>query len=118
MILYFQSMAHWAPNRAQFSSEAAWETYLKEYKTHPLSGERITAIARALDGLASRYARLDPNPAAAEDTVHFIANSLRELIDYLDDHEMQLCVGESAVEASLSDLAPRTAGTSRLACAD
>ena len=47
MILYFQSMAHWAPNRAQFSSEGDWQRFLRHRKTHPLTGERVRSIADA-----------------------------------------------------------------------
>ena len=116
IILYFQAMAHWAPNRAQFDSEQAWQAFLRERKTHPLSGERVAAIAEALAELAPAFARNDPNPRNAEDVVRSIAGELDKLVDYLDDGDMQRCVGEMAANAPLDALAPRPAGRSLLAC--
>ena len=108
--------AHWAPNRAQFDSEQAWQAFLRERKTHPLSGERVAAIAEALAELAPAFARNDSNPRNAEDVVRSIAGELDKLVDYLDDGDMQRCVGEMAANAPLDALAPRPAGRSLLAC--
>ena len=118
MILYFQAMAQWLPNRAQFASDQAWQAYLDKAKTHPLSGERVAAIARALEELAPGFARNDPKPQAAIEVVRSIAKSLTKLVDYLEDPELQLCVAESAAEAELAALAPRRAGSSILTCDD
>ena len=109
MILYFQAMAHWAPNRAQYGSEADWRDFIARRKTHPLSGERLAAVAKGLRALAPAFARHDPNPEAATDVVHYIAGEMGKLVDYLEDAEMQRCVGESAAEAKLAALAPRPA---------
>ena len=66
--------------------------------------------------MAPRFARNDPNPSAAIDSVRFIAKGLRPLIDYLDDKEMQRCVGETVAKASVAALAPRQSGASILKC--
>jgi len=118
IILYFQAMAHWSPNRAQFRSDAAWKAFIAEHRTHPLSAERITRIAQALDELAPAFAKYDPTSEADTALVRDIASSLSVLVDYLDDGEMQLCVGEAAAKAEVADLAPRRAGTSFLDCGD
>lgn len=118
MVLYFQAMAHWSPNRAQFGSDAAWRAFLAEHRTHPVTAERIEAIAAGLNRQAAAFARHDPNPDAAVDAVRFIADNLSTLVDYLRDEDMQRCVGETAYEAKLADLAPHPAGSERLGCAD
>ena len=118
ILLYFQAMTHWSPNRAQFGSEAAWKAFLAEHRTHPVTAERVAALADGMRSQARAFARHDPNPANAAEVVRNIADQLGLLVDYLRDGDMQRCVGESAYEAKLADLAPRPAGSSRLACAD
>ena len=116
-ILFFQALAHLAPNRAQFSSEAAWQKFLEEEKTHPLNSERIRAIANNLNQLASQFpGPSDPNPRLTIETVQFVATGLAPVAAYLDDSELQLCVAEMAANADLSTLKPRKGKKSFLNC--
>lgn len=116
-ILYFQSLAHLTPNRAQFPSDAAWQKFLKEESTHPLNSQRIRAIANSLNQFAPNFpGPSDPNPALTVETVRFVATGLEPVAEYLEDPEIQLCVAEMAANADLSSLKPRKSKKSFLDC--
>ena len=116
-VLFFQGLAHLNPNRAQFVSDAEWESFLQNQNTHPLNGDRIYAIA---DFLASRRADFadpsDPNSATTVELAQLFGQEFCQLGDYLNDPDLQRCVGEMAANSDLSDLQPRRAGGTRLAC--
>ena len=116
-ILYFQALAHLTPNRAQFPSDAAWQKFLKEESTHPLTSQRIKAIANNLNRFASNFpGPSDPNPTLTIETVRFMATGLEPVAEYLGDPEIQLCVAEMAANADLSALKPRKGQKSVLNC--
>ena len=116
-ILYFQALAHLTPNRAQFPSDAAWQKFLKEESTHPLTSQRIRAIANNLNQLAPNFSGpSDPNPRLTVETVRFMATGLEPVAKYLGDPEIQLCVAEMAANADLSILKPRKGKKSFLNC--
>jgi len=48
LLVFFMADAHWAPNRADFGSDMAWENYLNLRATHPLSGQRLRVLATQL----------------------------------------------------------------------
>lgn len=117
IILYFQAMAHWMPNRAQFPNEAAWQQFLQQRSTHPITADRIRAIAQALNEMAPKF--VAPNASNREstiETVRFIANGLQPLVTYLEEPEIQLCVGEMAAKADVTSIRPRRSGKSILDC--
>ena len=116
-ILFFQSLTHLAPNRAQFANDAAWQKFLREDKTHPLNSQRIRAIANHLNRLAPQFpSSTDPNPNLTIETVRFVGTELQSIAEYLDNPDIQLCVAEMAANAEVSSLQPRRGEKSFLNC--
>jgi hypothetical protein len=91
MLVFFLADAHWADYRVNFSSDEEWEQHLLENSTHPLSGERLHALAKRLE---------DPD----------LAREINALGDFLDDPDIQAGIILTAKSTSEAALAPRRPG--------
>ena len=49
-VFFFQAQFYSLPHRGLFKSEAAWEKYMNKAATHPLTGDRLSELARYVDG--------------------------------------------------------------------
>lgn len=105
-ILYFQAQAYSQPNRGQFASEAAWERFLANDATHPVTAERLQSMARYLGGAAGRA-----SAPAERTTLRFIATRLAGIAETLSDAHIQRCMAVVGRRTDLSSLQPRRAGT-------
>lgn len=107
IIVFFAAQVNSEPNKGQFlaerKSEADWQRYVQTKLTHPLTAERLKAIARYLDDWAHR-ASIDDEA----DTLAFIATRLFKMAKDYDDPEMQGCLAVVADRADPITLAPRT----------
>ena len=101
-ILFFQAQAYSLPNRGQFADAAAWERYARSEHTHPLSTERLGAMAQHLNAAAGREHR-----PAERDTLRYIATRLVGISEILEDPVLQRCIAAVADQASPASLAPR-----------
>lgn len=112
-VLYFQAVAYMLPNRglfvAQGKSEADWEEAMRMQFTHPLTSDRVEAIALKLDEQAAQS-----RPAAERETMSFIAIRLAKIAEILSDQDLQQCMAVAARRADVSDLAPQPRGPSDL----
>jgi hypothetical protein len=108
MILWFMTQVHAMPSKGQFmaqgliKSEADWQRYLKTEITHPLTVDRLSAIALYLDGWARRA-----GPGHQRDVLAFIAGQLAYMAKDLDDPDLQGCMAVVAHRADPASLAPR-----------
>jgi hypothetical protein len=84
-------------------SEADWQTHLKTWPAHPLTVERLSALA--LDGRARRAGSGDQRDALA-----FIASKLAYMMGELGDPVLQGCMTVRAHRADPATLAPRRVG--------
>ncbi len=109
-ILYFQAQAYFMPNKGQLTaegrikSEADWEAYLNTKLTHPLTADRLEAMALHL----STSARMTPT-ASERETLRHISTRLYHVAEILKDSDLQACMAVVADRADPASLSPRRA---------
>jgi len=109
-ILFFQAQVYMMPNPGQFKaagkSAQDWENAVRKEMTHPLTADRLRAIALGLDRAARRETR-----EAERETLRSIGGRLASMALILDDVDLQQCMAVASRRASLVDLAPRRPGS-------
>jgi hypothetical protein len=111
MILWLMAQVNAMASKGQLmaekivKSDADWQTYLKTWATHPLTVERLSAIALYLDGWAGRI-----GPGTQRDMLVFIAKKLAYMAGELSDPDLQACMVVVAHRADPATLAPRRTG--------
>jgi hypothetical protein len=100
-VLFFQAQVYRLPHRGEFPARKAWEEYLLKTETHPLTVDRIAAMADYIDGPLSR------GRVREVGLWRFIAVKLREIIRIMEDEPLQRCTARVAATADLSVLKPR-----------
>ena len=90
MLVFFMADAHWSAFPVGYT-EQQWQEYLRQTRTHPLTGERLHTLARAL---------ADPELAALLD----------QLATLLDDRDAQASIIATAKASDESMLSPRRPG--------
>jgi hypothetical protein len=112
IVLWFMAQVHHMPNKGQLlaegkiRSEADWERHLATEQTHPLTTERLAAIARFLDQWAARA-----GPGNRGEVLAYTARRLARMSQDMSDPEFQGCLAAVARRASLTSLAPRRLGS-------
>jgi hypothetical protein len=107
-ILFFQAQAYFMPSRGQLQAEGRiktdkdWDDYLRSKVTHPLTADRLRAMAARLDRTARRS-----GPGPEGETLRFIATRLEHISAILEEPELQGCMAVVAHRADPSTLAPR-----------
>lgn len=91
MLVFFLADAHWADYRVSFRSDAEWEEHLRRYGAHPLSGQRLHALAARLE---------DPD----------LARRIDQLGSLLDDPDIQAGIILTAKSTDETALTPRRPG--------
>ena len=108
-ILYFQAQAYMMPSLGQYIAEGKsrqdWEAAVAKEMTHPLTADRLQALALGLENAANREPR-----DAERDTLHYIATRLLSIAEALQDADLQQCMAVAAARASPAVLAPRRPG--------
>jgi hypothetical protein len=111
-ILFFQAQAYATPNRGQFQaaglSAKDWEGEVQSALTHPLTADRLSAIAVEIETSAARWPRPSERPI-----LRFIAENLAVIAGYLQDADLQQCVAVAATRTNTADLRPRKRGEAR-----
>src|SRR5690606_37136187 len=96
--------AHYAPNRWDFEGEADWQEYLDQ-ATHPLTSDRLSALATTLEANIESFTRNQPDPAA-EEKIRSIAGEIAGIAHSLDDRDVQAAI-TLAASITVQNLAPR-----------
>lgn len=108
-VLFFQAQAYMMPNPGLFKAEGktmqAWEAAVLGEMTHPLTADRLQALALGLDRAASREPR-----GAERETLQFVATRLANIAEVLQDVDLQQCMAVAAQRADPAELAPRRPG--------
>jgi hypothetical protein len=100
-ILFFQSQVYSDPHRGEFADRKAWEQYLLTKSTHPLTTDRIAAMADHIEGPLARG-------RVKEKAIWLgIALQLRQIIRTMENVPLQRCTARVAATADLSILKPR-----------
>jgi hypothetical protein len=108
VILWFMAQVNAMPSKGQLmaeklvKSDADWQTYLKTWATHPLTVDRLSAVARYLDGWGRRA-----GPGNQRDVLGFIASKLTYMAGDLGDADRQGCMAVVAYRADPATLMPR-----------
>ena len=95
-VIFFQAQIFSLPHRGEFKTRAAWSKYLETASTHPLSVDRINAMARMIAG---PLARRRPNERAVWQGIGL---KLRQVADTLADIELHNCMVKVAERAPVS----------------
>ena len=100
-ILFFQAQVYSLRHRGEFPDAQAWQQYLLTASTHPLTVNRIAAMADYIEGPLAR--------GRVKETAIWqsIAVKLREVIRIMEDEPLQRCTSRVAAKADLSILKPR-----------
>lgn len=107
-ILYFQAQAYSMPNKGQLiaegkiKSEKDWQVYMKAEMTHPLTPERLEAMAMHMSSSANKS-----RTTTEAETLRYIATRLLHISEILEDTDLQACMAVVAARADLANLAPR-----------
>jgi hypothetical protein len=111
-VLFFQAQAYATPNPGQFQavglSAKDWEREVQSTLTHPLTADRLDAIAVEIDKAAATWPRPSEKPI-----LRFIAENLAVIAGYLRDVDLQHCVALAAARSNPADLQPRKRGNTR-----
>jgi len=100
-VLFFQAQVYSHPHRGEFADRQAWQQYLLTTSTHPLTVDRIAALADYIEGPLVR-GRAKETPVWSS-----IAVKLRVIVRLMEDEPLQRCTAQLAAAADLSILRPR-----------
>jgi hypothetical protein len=100
-ILFFQAQVYSHPHRGEFVDRQAWQQYLLTTSTHPLTVDRIAAMADCIEGPLVR-GRVKETAVWSS-----IVVKLRAMIRIMEDEPLQRCTARVAGAADLSILKPR-----------
>ncbi|MEZ5830585.1 MAG: M48 family metalloprotease [Dongiaceae bacterium] len=108
MMFWFTMAAHMAEGRGDFSSDADYEKFLAD-ATHPLTGDRVAALADRLETSAADFARDESDQAASLARIQWIAEQLHQIATLLEDPGVQELTAMRGRSMTPAMLAPRHA---------
>ncbi len=106
MAFWFLMAGHMAHGRGDFASDAEYEKFLAE-STHPLTGDRIAALADRLVAAATEFARNESDQAASLSRIQWTADQLQQVADILGDPEIQALIANRGRSMTPAMLGPR-----------
>jgi hypothetical protein len=112
MTLWFMAQVNAMASKGQLiadkivKSDADWQAYVKTWVTHPLTVERLSAIALYLEGWSRRV-----GPESQRDMLGSIANKLASMAEGFNDSALQGCMVAASPRAAAATLVPRRNGT-------
>jgi hypothetical protein len=109
MAFFFQAMAYGGPNRGDFRDDDAYDRALAG-ATHPVTEDRMRAIAAALKASPDDFAQEFKDPVVGRQNTLYIADQLDTVADFLADRDLQRLISQRARRATLASLAPRRPG--------
>ncbi|MBM3525231.1 MAG: hypothetical protein FJX57_19975, partial [Alphaproteobacteria bacterium] len=109
VFFFFNAVAHFGPTRADFADEALYAAQLRR-ATHPLTTDRVTAVASFMRENAADFAKLQTNMTRATASVRYIADQLDGIARFLADPGVQRLMANRARAVTVAGLAPRRPG--------
>lgn len=109
MAFFFVAAAHYLQGRGDFGSEAAYQGFLAD-ATHPLTAERLHALASSLEGSADRFAQDEGDVAASRARILGTAAQLHQVAEILGDPGVQGLIAQKGRSTTPEMLAPRRPG--------
>lgn len=102
MLMFFQAQVYSLPHRVQFASDAEWQQYLASQATHPMTADRLHAMAEYMNDAAWRESHPDRAGLLID-----IATQLTEIASVLEDLVLGRCIVVAGTSADLETLKPR-----------
>jgi hypothetical protein len=87
------------PNRADFTSDAAWQIYM-ENTSHPLTTERLRTLTADLRANQEPFVRPEPNPDAALAALRTAITNMEGLARILAEEDLQQYIKKRALDAA------------------
>lgn len=109
MAFWFMMAGYMADGRGDFASDADYEKFLAE-STHPLTGDRIAALADRLAAAAEEFASDESDRAASLSRINWTADQLRQVAGILGDPDIQALIARKGRSMTPAMLAPRQPG--------
>lgn len=104
MAQFFTALVHLEPNRWDFPDPADFDAWQAREQTHPLTAERLQAIAADLTERPEDFARAEPDAAAATASLQAVSGELARLAGFLGDPDIHRIVKARAMAADLEGL--------------
>lgn len=99
-LVYLQSQVYRLPHRAEYPTVDAWRAYLATSSTHPLTVERLDAIADFI------RAKLVRDLASNRATWRYVATRISGIAEILRDGDLHACLAKIAAKAPFEVLKP------------
>jgi hypothetical protein len=110
LLFLLLSMAHFVEHRADFRSDAEYQTHLAQ-ATHPLTSDRVGRLSQYLRQHADDYGRLQDDPGRAAASIRWVADAIdKEVVPVLADPDQQRLMALRGRSMTLAGLAPRRPG--------
>jgi hypothetical protein len=105
---FFAAASHYVGSRADFASDADYANWLS-HDTHPLSSQRMVAVAASMRNNAAEFAKLQNDVGKTTQTIKYFAGQVDEIARLLEDPKLQKLIANRATSTTLAGLAPRRA---------
>jgi hypothetical protein len=105
MILFYMFAAHYLPVRGDFASDAKYQAYLTQ-ATHPLTADRMAALAVSIEGSARAFSEGE-NPVAPFATMTAIGAQMHQIAAMLSDPGVQDLMARKGRITTPAMLGPR-----------
>jgi hypothetical protein len=109
MVFWFQTAAHLAPHRGDFASDDAHAEWLRQ-TTHPVTEDRLRAIAAELRQSPEDFALEFPDEARGRRAILSTADDIEQVAEVMADPGIQQLIARRGRLTELSALAPRRIG--------
>jgi hypothetical protein len=111
-VYFLTVLGQWSPSRADFASDSAYRRYL-EGATHPLTGDRMLAVADAIEANLDAFALALPPSSTGNprQSLRAQAEQIRKLGQIFDQAGVHSALEIQGRSLSLDDLKPRPEGT-------
>lgn len=107
MVEYFMTMAYMEPGRGDFINDKAWQQYLKKEATHPLTSQRLTAMARELQQSPQDFTSEEVDQKTAVKRIKYISEQITNIGSILDDQNLHKLVVVIGLSTDLQSLRTR-----------
>ncbi len=109
MVFLFLAFVHGLPNRGDVASDAEYEAAISE-STHPVTSDRVAAIADWLQTHANDFVTSDGRNTTEASEILYLAEQLAGIARLMADPEWQQATAFAGRQTTLDTLAPRRAG--------
>lgn len=113
IVQYFMALSRLERGRGDFTSQAAYERYVREVATHPLTSDRLRAIAGDLRRSPEDFTAEESDPVAAVQRIRAVADDVDTIAGALaspDMHRLVVAIGLATTPESLASADRRRVG--------